>query len=373
MCYNFSKEATSERGLVIMKKLNLAIIGQGRSGRNIHGAFLKSEKNTAFNVVAVVELDAQRRERALEEYPGCEVFESYTELYGRKDIDLVVNATFSKDHFGVTKDLIEHGFNVIVEKPFARNYYECDTLIRLAKEKNVKLAVFQQSFLAPYYIKAKEVVESGVLGEIKQIDVTFSGFDRRWDWQTVQAEVAGNSYNTGPHPIGIALGLLDFDKNFRVEYSKLDRVLNSGDSDDYSKIILSAPNKPVVDIEISSNDAFPAKTLKILGSRGTYLSSIGSYEMKYIVDGENPERELVRGALKNEEGYPIYCSEKLVWHTEEGDFSGSAFDIGTSSFYEMMYNAITKDEEMSVKPEHAAMIISVIEQAHAQNPMSVRF
>ena len=33
-----------------MKKLNIAIIGQGRSGRDIHGAYLKSENNTKFNI-----------------------------------------------------------------------------------------------------------------------------------------------------------------------------------------------------------------------------------------------------------------------------------------------------------------------------------
>ena len=356
-----------------MKKLNVAIIGQGRSGRDIHGVFLKSEKNTYFNVVAVVERDAERRERALEEYPGCEVFESHTELYGRNDIDLVTNASYSSEHFSVTRDLLEHGFNVIVEKPFARNFYECDTLIKLAKDKNVSLGVFQQTFLAPYYVKAKEIADSGILGEIKQIDVTFNGFARRWDWQTLQVAMGGNIYNTGPHPIGIALGLLDFDENFKVEFSRLGRVLNSGDADDYAKIILSAPNKPVVDIEISSNDAFPASTVKILGSRGTYSSNIFNYKLKYIVDGENPEREVVRESLKDENGYPIYCSEKLIAHTEEGEFTGSAFDVGTEKFYEMMYNAITKGEEMSVKPEHAAMVIRVIEQAHAENPLPVRF
>ncbi len=356
-----------------MKKLNLAIIGQGRSGRDIHGEYLKSDSNAIFQVVAVVERDPQRRARALEEYPGCEVFENYTELYGRTDIDLVTNASYSREHFEVTKDLIEHGFNVIVEKPFAENFYECDTLIHLAKKHNVKLAVFQQSFLAPYYIKAKEIAESGILGEIKQIDVSFNNFARRWDWQTVQVAMGGNIYNTGPHPIGIALGLLDFDKNFRVEFSRLGRVLNSGDADDYAKIILSAPNKPVVDVEISSNDAFPAATIKMLGSKGSYSSSIENYQMKYIVDGENPEKELVLESLKDENGYPLYCSEELKWHTEEGEFNGSAFDVGTRSFYEMMYDAITKNAEMSVKPEHAAMVISVIEQAHAQNPLPVKF
>lgn len=356
-----------------VKKLNVAIIGQGRSGRDIHGAYFKSDKNTLFNVVAVVEWDEERRKRALEEYPGCEVFENYSEIYGRDDIDIVVNATFSNDHYAVTKDLLENGFNVVVEKPFARNQYECDNLIRIAKEKNVKLAVFQQTFLAPFYIEIKKIIESGKLGDIKQVDITYSGFSRRWDWQTTQVKMGGNIYNTGPHPIGLGLGFLDFDDNFKVVYSKLDHVLSSGDSDDYAKIIVTAPNKPVVDIEISSNDAYPASTVKVLGSKGTLKSTISEYEMKYIVDGENPPQPLVLESLKDENGMPIYCSENLITHEEAGKYDGDPFNVGTSSFYSMVYDYVTKNEPMSVTPEQASKIISVIETVHAENPLPVKF
>ena len=356
-----------------MKRLNVAIIGQGRSGRDIHGHFFKSENNKAFDVVAVVERDARRRNRALEEYPGCEVFESYTELYGKKDIDLVINSTISNEHYSVTKDLLENGFNVVVEKPFARSRYDCDNLIKTARENNVILAVFQQSFFAPFYIKAKEVIDSGLLGEIKQIDITYSGLSRRWDWQTTQVKMGGNIYNTGPHPIGLALGFLDFDENSRVVFSKLDHVLSSGDSDDYAKIILTAPNKPVIDLEINSNDAYPVDNIKILGAKGTYKSTTLSYEMKYINDGDNPEQKLVLESLLDEDGFPIYCSENLITREEKGKFDGDAFNVGTMRFYEMMYNRITNNEKMTVTPEHAAMIISVIEEAHAQNPLPVRF
>ena len=356
-----------------MKKLNVAIIGQGRSGRDIHGAFFKSENNTQFNVIAVVDRDEVRRERAKAEYPGCQTYSSHSELYGREDIDVVVNSTYSNEHYAVAKDLIEHGFNVVVEKPFARTRYECDELIKLAKDKGVKLAVFQQTFFAPFYEFAKEVVASGKLGEIKQVDVTYNNFARRWDWQTTQVKMGGNIYNTGPHPIGIGLGFLDFDDNATVVYSKLDKVLSSGDSDDYAKILVTAPGKPLVDIEVSSNDAYPAANIKILGSKGTYKSTTANYEMKYIVDGENPERPLIIESLNNEEGYPCYCSEKLVSHEESGSFDGDAFSVGPKKFYNMVYEAITQNAEMQVKPEHAAKIIGVIEAAHAMNPMPVKF
>ena len=59
-----------------MKKLNVAIIGQGRSGRDIHGAFFKSEYNEKFNVIAVVDALEERRIRAKEEW-GCDVYADY--------------------------------------------------------------------------------------------------------------------------------------------------------------------------------------------------------------------------------------------------------------------------------------------------------
>ncbi len=356
-----------------MKKLNIAIIGQGRSGRNIHGNFFKSENNTKYNVVAVVDIDEERRNRALEEYPGCEVFSCYTELYGRTDIDLVLNASMSMDHYKITKDLLENKFNVVVEKPFARNRYECDTLIKIANENNVILGVFQQSLFAPFFVKTKEIIAGGKLGEIKQIDITYNNFSRRYDWQTSQVKMGGNIYNTGPHPIGYALSYLDFDPDFKVVFSKLDHVLSSGDSDDYAKIIITAPNKPVIDIEVSSNDAYPASTLKILGTLGTLKATQTEYEMTYIIEGESPEQELILTPLKNEEGIPVYCKDTLVKHEEKGEFSGTAFDVGTMKFYDMMYNRIVNNEELEIKPEYAAMVISVIEQVHAENPLPIKY
>ena len=52
--------------------LRVAIIGQGRSGRDIHGAYFRSEANTRYKVVAVVDELENRRARAAEEY-GCPV------------------------------------------------------------------------------------------------------------------------------------------------------------------------------------------------------------------------------------------------------------------------------------------------------------
>lgn len=357
-----------------MKKLNLAIIGQGRSGKDIHGKFYISADNQWYNVKYVVDADERRREISKTRYEGCEVFADYKELLDKKDIDLVVNATFSQMHFDITKDLLEHGFNVLCEKPFVRNRYECDVLTNLAKEKGVVLAVFQQTFYAPFYQDVLRVIKEQVVGEAVQVSIRYNGFARRWDWQTLQKKMAGNTYNTGPHPLGMALGVLDFDDAWNVAFSCLKHTpMSSGDSDDYCKLILTAPNKPIVDVEINNTDAYSGYNVKIQGTRGTFKCNTTNYEYKYIIDGENPERPVVEGFLQDENGNPRYCGEKLISHEEQGMYNGTAFDVGTAKLYEDLYYKITEGKEMYVNLSMARDIVSLIEQMYANSPMLVKF
>ena len=356
-----------------MKKLNIAIIGQGRSGKNIHGRYFMSNDNEFYNVKYVVDSDEFRRNVAENTFEGCKTFATYQELFAFDDIDLVVNSTYSDLHYPITKDLLSHGKNVLVEKPFARSRYECDELIKIATDNGVVLAVFQQTFFAPFYVFAYELMRSGKLGDIKQISIRYNSLSRRWDWQTLQKRCAGSTYNTGPHPIGMALGFIDFDKNAKVVYSKLDTALTSGDADDYAKILIAAPEKPLVDIEINSTDAYSNYNVKIQGSKGTFKATTSAYEMTYIGDGENPERPVVETFLKDDAGNPVYCSEKLVKHVETDKFAGTAFDVGTATLYKQLYYKITEGVPMAVTPEMAADIVSVIETVHAENPLTLKY
>ncbi len=357
-----------------MKKLNLAIIGQGRSGKDIHGAYYISDRNEYYNVKYVVDSDEHRRKVSLDRYKGCEVFADYKELFTKKDIDLVVNATYSYRHFDITKDLLEHGFNVLCEKPFTRNRYECEVLTNLAKEKGLVLSAFQQTFYAPFYKDVLRIINDKVIGEVQQVNIRYNGFSRRWDWQTLQKKMAGSTYNTGPHPLGMALGVVGFDDNTKLAFSKLKNTnLSSGDSDDYCKVILDTPNKPVVDVEISSQDAYANYNVKILGDRGTFKCNPFKYEYKYILDEENPKKPVVEEFLADDNGNPMYCSEQLKIHEEKGEYNGTAFDVGTSDLYKELYYKITEGKEMQVTLSMLNKIVRLTEEIYASNPMPVKF
>ena len=86
-----------------MKRLNVAIIGQGRSGRGIHGEYFLREEGKRFCVKAVVDKLEDRRKQAQETF-HCDTYDDYQKLYDRNDIDLVINATYSYQNSPNTLD-----------------------------------------------------------------------------------------------------------------------------------------------------------------------------------------------------------------------------------------------------------------------------
>ena len=355
-----------------MEKLRVAVIGQGRSGRDIHGKYFLSSGAELYQVVAVVDAIECRRARAKEEF-GCEAYQDYTELFARNDIDLVVNASFSQQHPQITLDLLEHGFHVLVEKPFARYAAQCDEMIQSAERNNVKLMVFQQSRFAPYYTKIKRIISSGVLGRIIQINISFSGYSRRWDWQCSQRFYGGSLLNTGPHPLDQALDLMGYNGRMPDIYSKFDRVNTFGDAEDYVKIILTMPKKPLIDIEISSCDGFSDYVYKIQGSKGCLKSTMEECRYQYFNPEKEADHNLILEPLMEENGHPKYCSETLHWHEVREKVEGDVFTVGTKRYYENVYAHLTQNAPLVVTPRQIRKEIAVIEEIHKQNPLEAKY
>ena len=63
-----------------MERLNVAIIGQGRSGKGIHGRYFLSAQNQYYNVKYIVETDEHRRNVAKETYADCTVLQEHRAL-----------------------------------------------------------------------------------------------------------------------------------------------------------------------------------------------------------------------------------------------------------------------------------------------------
>ncbi len=354
-----------------MKKIKVAIIGQGRSGRSIHGRYFLSGQEK-YQVVAVADQLEKRRKTAGELF-GCDTYEDYHSLLKRDDIDLVVNASYSQQHVPITLDLLNSRFNVLCEKPLARTVEEVDMLIKASEESEKLLTVFQQSRFAPYFKQVRKVIDLGVLGRIIQISVSFNGFSRRWDWQTFQENYAGSLLNTGPHPLDQALQLFGTDIMPQVKCI-MDRVNTFGDAEDYVKIILTGKGRPVIDLEISSCCAYPCFTYNIQGSRGGFKGTMTQADWKYFKADEAPNQKLFRQPLETEDGTPAYCKETLTWYEDSWKVPEEQSDMVltmTGEYYDMLYRTLTEGTPLEVTLEEVRQQIAVIEECHKQNPLSV--
>lgn len=355
----------------MMKTLRVGIIGQGRSGRDIHAEYLKTCPEQ-FKIVAVCDLLQDRCERAEKEY-GCATYQDYREMINDKSLqlDFVVNSSFSHLHAPISKEIMLAGHNVLSEKPFAKTADEVRELIGIAKRTGRQLAIYQQSRFAPYYRKVNDVLLSGVLGPIRMVKIAFNGFARRYDWQTLQSYNAGNLYNTGPHPLDQALGFIGRDVMPDV-WCRMDLVNAQGDAEDFCKVLLSYPGRPVIDLEICSNNHFNPFTYQVYGTYGSLAGTQTQLDWKYYLPEEAPPIRLIKEPLPG----PSYCSEKLVFHEEKWtvpEEDKNLFNSMARRFYNNFYDALTAGTALAIPPEQVLQQIAVIEECHRQNPMPRKF
>ncbi|MBP1993194.1 Gfo/Idh/MocA family protein [Paenibacillus eucommiae] len=351
------------------KVLRVGIIGQGRSGRDIHGKEL-AKMSEQYMIRAIADSIVDRQELAKREY-GCNAYGTWQEMVENEELDLVVNASPSHLHYQITQELLERGLNVLCEKPLAKSPEEVDRLIEQSKLSGKTLAVFQNSRYQPAFIQIRKIIESGILGRIVQIDFDYNGFARRWDWQTLQSNNGGNLMNTGPHPVDQALQLFGTDIMPQITCI-MDRANTFGDAEDYVKLILRAQGRPTIDLEISSCSVFSHEIFNIQGTLGGLHGSTEKLEWKYYIPEEAPKQQLIQEPLFKQDGTPAYCSEKLNWHTDQWELSLppdiEAFDYMTGKLYSMLYRTLVNGVPLEITAQQVRQQMAVMEECRRQNP-----
>ena len=114
---------------------------------------------------------------------------SVDRLIARSDVDAVVLATPDQDRLELTRKAAAAGKHVLAEKPMAPTVAECDAMIAACSAARVNLAVVQTERFRKITMKAKQLIDDGVLGPIRMLR-TVSAFplplakqlfdERRW-------------------------------------------------------------------------------------------------------------------------------------------------------------------------------------------------
>ncbi len=346
--------------------INVGIAGQGRSGFDIHAAWLRQAPDK-FRIVAVADQLPQRRQQAQKDF-ACRAYKTYQELARDEQVELFVNALPSLLHPKGATEALKAGKHVLCEKPLAVQADDVDKMIAAAKKSRRVLAPFQNSRFYPFFVKAREIIASGVIGRVVHIRLNWSGFGRRWDWQTLQQFWGGNLNNTGPHPMDHAVTL--YGEGAPKVFCRMASEANSyGDADDFCLTTLYGKGHPVVEVMISSYQAYSqGDQINVCGTRGGIAGNSQGLKWKYFDPAKAPRQKLRATWSDNRQ----YCSEQLPWVEESWTPPASelnAFFQLSKGFYDNIYDVLARGGELAVTPQQVRRQIAVIEECHRQNPL----
>jgi predicted dehydrogenase len=351
------------------KKIRVGIGGFGRSGCDIHAKWLR-EVPDMFEIVAVSDEQDERLAEAARDFK-CKTFKDWRELLKKtKDMDLFVNALPSLWHSEGTVAALKAGFNTVCEKPVGLSVKEFDAMAAAAKRSGKLFAPFQNSRFYPFFVKIREIIDSGAIGKLVHVHSVWGGFSRRWDWQTLLKNGGGNLHNTGPHPMDHAIVL--FGKKQPKVFCKMKAIQPfGGDADDFCRVALYGDGKddPLVEILLSSYLAFPmGPQYNISGTLGGIESNMTEVKWKFFNPAKAPKQAMWKKWSNNRQ----YCSEALPW--EECSWKRempNSFSHNSKAFYDNIHAALTKGADLVVEPGEVRRQIIAMEECYRQNSMFV--
>ena len=135
-------------------------------------------------VRTVCDLDLPRAE-ALAKTAGCAATDDLDALLARADIDAVIVSTLNASLSEIAIRAASAGKHVLVEKPAARTVAELDGLAAAARAHGVLVRVGYNHRYHPALLKAREIIDSGVLGPLMFVRGRYGhggrvGYDREW-------------------------------------------------------------------------------------------------------------------------------------------------------------------------------------------------
>ncbi len=150
--------------------LKVVIVGGGH--RSLIYAELSELKPNMMQVVGIVDPNEFRRNSIAERFsiPEENKFTTVEEFVKReKFADAVINGTMDHIHVETSLPILEAGYDILLEKPFAVNEKEMRELVNCANRHNRKIMVCFVLRYAPFYRRIKETLLTGVIGDIVNI------------------------------------------------------------------------------------------------------------------------------------------------------------------------------------------------------------
>jgi len=143
--------------------LRVGVVGLGIRGFWI--AQMASEGQHT-RLVALADMDASRRDLALEHFPDATVYESGRQMADQADIEAVFVGTGDRYHAGNAREALQAGKHVLIEKPLAQSFEDLAEIVRLQHDSGLIVGTFLELRHSTLWRRVKQIIDSGEIGQV---------------------------------------------------------------------------------------------------------------------------------------------------------------------------------------------------------------
>lgn len=331
--------------------LVVAYIGFGNSVCRYHLPYVERRKDT----VKVKYIYRREEDRVGDEeretwYPDITFTTDIDQVMNDPEVNLIVVNTPDQFHVSYTMQALEHGKNVLCEKPFAMTAKEASEVFAYAKEKGLIAMANQNRRYDADMRTVRKVIESGVLGEILEVESHYDYYR-----PSIADHVGfGILYGLAVHPIDQIIGQFGKPKKVVYDCRSFD---HPGESDDYYDIDFFYDRMKAI-VKTSYYVKLDYPRFIVHGRKGSFLMpALGHQSAQKAKPGPveisfEPLPEDKWGTLSyiDENGQDI--TKKVP--TEIQDYG---------LIYDNLYDVIFNGGEKVVKDEEVIEVLRIIEEA----------
>lgn len=276
------------------------------------------------------------------------------DLWNDPEIQLAVITTPSQFHYEYAKLALEHGTNVLVEKPFAETSAEAKELFELAKQKDLFIQCYQNRRFDSDFLTVQKVLESGKLGDILEIEMHYDYFrpevpESATEFSTVNSYLYGHACHTVDQVISY------FGEPDDIHYD-VRQLLGTGRMNDYFDLDFYYGTMKI-SVKSSYFRIKERPSFVVYGKKGMFVKQTKDRQEEHLKLFYFPDHQDFGIDLPEHYGTLTYMDQNGNYHEEKvisevGDYS---------RVYEGVYETLINGAEKVVKDEETLLQMNILE------------
>lgn len=339
----------------------LGIIGFGGMAEYHYNTVRRSD--IGITPVAVFDVREERREKAIS--LGMKAYDNVEDFLADGSFDLVLVATPNNHHARYACLAMEHGYNVICEKPAAMSADEVRKMIASSEKSGKFFTIHQNRRFDRDFRIIKKAIDEGYVGKPYVIEsriMNENGSGCMFNWRGMKDHGGGMLPDWGVHMLDQLLWLNN-DKKVKSVYANI-RTVASEEVDDYSKLIINFEDGLIAQMEVVTYSPVALPRWVVEGDRGgAIMQNMGDPTVKIRRIKEEHTRINDGPAYNDNDWYIRKQNIREIDAFESLELDDSGLDTDWGSIYKNVKNVLDGKEELFVKPNEVLRCIRVIDAA----------